>query len=190
MSMYRILYLGRKLELTEPALEMLWAKIQADGLAETLFYDGSVRSEYDFICSMMNRNTCPYLVTCDGKFALFSWLNGAEGRAMRIHFTMFKESWGGKRNAVDVARHFVSYVLTLKDADGYLLDALYGLTPTSNRLACRFVQRAGMDKIGILPNAVSLFFNENRTDNALVTCATRESLGIGPDGNVEATWNV
>ena len=190
MSMYRIRSLGRRQELTEPTLEMLWAKIQADGLAETLFYDGSVRDEYDFICAMMNRTTCPWLVTCDGRFALFSWLNDAEGRAMRIHFTMFKESWGGRRNAADVARHFVSYVLTRRDADGCLLDTLYGLTPTSNRLACRFVQRAGMEKIGILPNAVNLFFQGRRTDDALMTYATRESLGIRPDGNVEATWNV
>ena len=109
---------------------------------------------------------------------------------MRIHFTMFKESWGRKRNAVAVARHFVSYVLTRRDAEGFLLDTLYGLTPTSNRLACRFVQQAGMEKIGILPNAVSLFFKGRQTDDALVTCATRESLGIAPDGNVEATWNV
>ena len=185
---YRISYLARSFENTKSILRMIWQKIVADGLVPILFYDGCIQKEEDFLCAMMDGQTCPWVVSDEKKFVFFAWMNKPEGKAMRAHFTMFRDSWGRKRNALAIARHMLGHMLTRKDDSGYVVDTILGVTPVTNKLACRFALGFGMTRVGIMPNVVTLFY-DGRTTDGLLTYATRESLGLQEGETVGAIWS-
>ena len=190
MDTYYVLSLTRNEDITQPMLRMVWERILEESLVPVLFYDGSIQTWPQFLECMTRQGGCPFVIIRKANPVMFAWVNDTEGQSMRMHFTMFRDSWGEKRHAAAIARHLLEFVLTRKDEQGFLIDTIVGVTPTSNRLACRFVQRVGLTKLGVIPHAISLYYEDGRTDDAMVTYATRETLGLQPDEDVRAIWNV
>ena len=180
MDRHDIIFLGRRDPYTKPTLEFVWSKIIGDGLVQRLFYDGSVQNLEAFLGAMMNEDALPFVMTNeDGKIVLFAWLNCIEGVMARMHFTMFRDSWGGKRNAVALGRKMVEHVLSRKDDAGYIIHTVVGITPVVNTLALRYVMALGMERVGIVPNGATLYYQGGRVVDAVLTVATRKSMGIG-----------
>ena len=88
-----------------------------------------------------------------GEFLLESFI----GKAAQIHFSVHPEN--NFSFSLEMCRYTMDRVLNKWSCRGnkdepYLL-TLYGLTPVTNRAACIFVLRAGMKKVGILPNSIN-----------------------------------
>ena len=95
--------------------------------------------------------------------------------------SLFRDSWGRRCDALHHAGAMLRHVLTRRDSAGYVLDTLVGLTPVSNPLAVRFVQAAGMRKLGIIPHGAVLHYEGRRPVDAVLTVGTRASLGIAEE---------
>lgn len=185
---FNILYLDKDSLEAGVILEAVWCRIYEDGLSKSLFYDGSVMTLGEFTREIMRHGSLPFAVFCNGEIAAFSWLNCITGKMARTHFVVFKKFWG-RRLHENMGRHLYEYILTRKDGFGYLFDCLYGLTPVSNKLAWKAAMRCGWKKIGEIPRACFMA-SDKKSETGILTCATREIMGIGEDQEMEWIWEL
>jgi len=95
------------------------------------------------------------------------------GKAAQSHFSTSPDT--DTKTRIAIGRFAAEYSLTRKrpDTDEYFLDALFGLTPLTNRAACIFALKIGYKKQGILPSGMMV--NGKPTDCMISVC-TRESF--------------
>lgn len=185
---FAILYLHNGQPETNSILKAVWQKIVNEKLQARLFYDGSVSTEEEFCRELFRYGCLPFVVMLGGEFAAFSWLNCITGKMARTHFVIFRDYWG-KHFHQGIGKNFYSYILTRKDGHGFLFDSLYGITPKSNSLAWKAAIDCGWHKVGELPNACFIA-RRNKSEPGIITCATREVLGIKDNEEREARWEL
>ena len=177
---------GSAAPLTREELTRLFDGMRADGLAEALFYDGSVSRAEEFADLMREPGTWIYAVCGNAPGYLrrrdplaFCWLNNFSGRGAMIHFCV---TANGRERAEGIGR-FVTRSLLLSrprraadralltvegpaavrllslavtEPGPYCLDALFGLTPAPFRHALAFVRGLGFREKGRLPHALTI----------------------------------
>lgn len=152
----------------------IYERIRREGTANRVFYDGSIQSAEAFVELIFQSGTLPFLVFLRGEPAAFIWVNGVEGRAGRGHFVLFRNAWGREQSRC-VGRFMFAWLLSQKDADGYLFDVIVGVTPASNVLARKWVLECGAEQVGVLPY-FAFMARTGTTEDAIITAATRDSL--------------
>ena len=185
MATYSFIYVNRVTPFSDDILNLVWDKMEKDGILRHLFYDGSNKTREEFFEFMGRRNTLPFTLFKEAELIGFFWLNSFVGRTAQIHFTAFRNSMGTRRNATHFGTKCIQYCLSLKDDNGFFIDTVVGVTPVSNTLARRFNEKAGMIKIGLIPNYCIMHY-EGRIEDGVLTYATRESYGF--DGKAETIW--
>jgi hypothetical protein len=161
---------------TDSDLSAIYHRLSDEGSLIKLFYDGSVRTEVEFINHIKNPLNEVYFIVLDCQLVGLVWLNNHEQRRAQIHFCLFKIVWG--RKSVLVAKLALKNLLTTKVDGEYSLDMLVGFTPTHNKLACRLVKLCGMKTLGELPGCVIDYY-DGTVSNGLITYLTREELENG-----------
>lgn len=184
---FTALYVDKALPIAPGLLGHVFDKVVEDGLLASLFYDGSVRTKDEFLDEVLRPGTIPFVVMYGKDVAAFSWLNDIQDRSARAHFVIFRKFWG-RRTRIPLGRNFYKYVLSIRDAAGYLFDCVYGITPESNPLAWKAALQSGWRLIGSIPNRVFLA-DTGKSAGGVVTAATREILGVVEGEMVEATWD-
>lgn len=179
-----IFYLDMNKFETRGLLYEVWERLEADKLLESLFYDGTTGSWPEFADEILRPGCLPFVIFRDEELAAFTWLNCISSRMARTHFAVFRKFHGRKIHG-QISRHTYSWLLTRKDAKGYLFDCIYGITPEPYRLVIRAAQRCGWKLCGEIPNACYMAGNRHSVGGVLL-CATREILGL--EGQVEAVW--
>lgn len=174
-------------DIAQALLWDVWACMKRDKLVERVFYDGNVGSGAEFREHLLRPGSLPFVVLADCEIAACSWLNCIEGRAARTHFVIFRKFWG-RRWRCEIGRRLYSYILTRKDGMGYLLDCLYGITPANNPLAWKAALSCGWERGGEIAKACYIA-KEGKSVNGIVTCATREILGIEDGYAGDAVWD-
>ena len=135
----------------DSAIRSLYAQMVEEKTADTVFYDGAVRSGEDFLNMMKFGNFKLYVIFVDQAKSGILWLHDFGPRCAQLSFCLFKNVWGGKKS-VEIGKKCVNDILYMRDAsDNYIFDMLYGCTPKSNRLALRFVRNIGWKHSGDLP---------------------------------------
>lgn len=169
-------------------LGAVFDKAREEGILESLFYDGSVKTGDEFIKEVLRPGSLPFVVMGDGELAACSWLNQIAGRTARVHYAIFRK-FHGRRIHQSIGKHLYGYILTRKDAGGHMFDCLYGITPAINPLAWKAALACGWKKTGILPQ--SCFIEaEGKSVAGIITCATRETLGIEQEEMLEGAWEL
>lgn len=163
-------------DLSREAMREVYARIREEGTADTVFYDGTVTNENEFVAEVLRPGSLPFLVFWEGKEAGLAWFNDIEGRSARGHFVFFREFWGHKISAA-IGRKIFSHILTLRDERGYLLDVLLGKLPARNCLAWRLGLLCGAREVGTIPNGVYMA-GSGKSENAKLAAVTRETLGL------------
>lgn len=122
-----------------------------DGTASDVFYAGDVCNKVDFMRRM--KDAALLLVAMkEGRSIGIGWVNGIEGKLARVHFAMFRESWG---ESEQIGKQMIATVMDIKSGDEFAIDSLYGFTPSKNRLAVEWVKRCGGVQCGELPSGGS-----------------------------------
>ena len=98
-----------------------------------------------------------------GEFTLCNWL----GLAAQIHFSLHPEYFGNP--GVELAKQSCDWAKTImrEGLEYPLVDSFYGITPVTNKLAIRFIQKAGFDIKFVLPNALFNAVTEQYVDAAI-----------------------
>lgn len=127
----------------------LFDQMEDEGTAEIVFEDGTIRTREDFLDAMKTSCRLHIILDDDDEPAAVVWLNGHEGKMARIHFCVFKKSWG--RHSARVGRFALAEILNLRFDNEPLYDCFVGYVPTKNRAARLFFRKLGVKTIGELP---------------------------------------
>jgi len=95
------------------------------------------------------------------------------GKACQSHFSTSPDT--DTRTRVKIGRFAAEHALTRKrpETGEYFLDALYGLTPLSNRAATIFALKIGYKKQGVLPSGMMV---NGKPEDCMISVCTRESF--------------
>lgn len=172
---YTFLYLQYQDARSVEMLTRAYGLMERQGLVESVFYDGAIRSGEDLAAFLLRPGCIPVAVfDATGTLAALTWLNAFEGKNARGHFVFFKEFWG-RRTSIPLGRSIFTYFLTLSDSKGTLFDSLVGITPESNVMAYRRAVECGAHYVGVIPAFCSR--PDRDAEGGVVVVVTRETLG-------------
>lgn len=138
--------------MTDSEVMGLYGRMEEDGTADTVFYDGSVRSAEDFLNAMKKGLNRLFMVSIDRGVSGVIWLNDFEVRRAAFHFCFFSNAWG--KDLVKAGKKCVIYLLNMENGDEYpIFDALTGLVPIINERANEWCLKMGFSVLGTLPKA-------------------------------------
>jgi len=148
---------------------MVW-----EGTAETVFYDGGVKSKYDFLSFIKGPGVHFHKVLDDdGELAGVFWLTDIEHKSAVGHFCFFSSVWGDSQ---EYFREIMKRLLLAEDADGeYMFHVLIGVTPEWLTSALKMIRKAGMIECGRIPYRVYKAADDNY-HAAVISYFTREEL--------------
>lgn len=131
----------------------LFGRMQEEGLADIVFYDGEATNADDFLRIMKFQSNMLTVIEFQGEIAGLYWLNNFEQRKAEFHFCFFENLRGG--SALQAGEKIRSALFSMKDKDGEpLFDLFYGLTEVENKPAQKWCERMGFEFLGILPSAL------------------------------------
>ena len=157
--------------ISDEEIRILWAKVHRDGIKEVLFYDAEIDTEEDFFKLIESPYGHFYSITVDGEIAGMFWLNGWEGYAARVHYCFFREYY---RRCMEIASEGLRHIFSMNRQDGTpYVKTLYGVTPVTNRLSIKFLQKCGFTVIGEVPD-VCFIKRENASVAGVVSYITKE----------------
>ena len=164
---------------TDKYIAQVYRRIVSEETVYKVFYDGSVANTNDFIKFMRNKDNEIYFVEYDGKEAGFFWLTRFIQKSAFINYCFYKNFWGIK--TLTVSQLCIDYLFNKKDENGqFTFDVLLGLTPTSNKLAIKFLLKNGMTVLGKIPGLLYNYTEDTTTDGILSfkhrNCKSKYSL--------------
>lgn len=175
---------GEKPELTQYLIADYYKALTIDNLVESCFYDGSVRNYADFFSFCLDRTNL-FLIIYERdtqKPLAHVTLNCFEGYTCRVHFGITK-SGHGREISLELGHKALEYIFGMtRSKDGTpVTRMLVGLTPTVNRLACRWVLDMGYTHVATLDQ--SCFMAKTNTfSDGLLTTLTRKQFEEAPNG--------
>jgi len=156
---------------TDSEIVDIYNRMKANDTVDGVFIDEQIVSADDFLRVMKYGENHLYLVLDDDRIVAFFWLNRFEGKTARLHFGFLDL---GRKDKVDIGKQCVEEVLALTDnMNEYVFDMLIGVTPISNKAACKYVQAVGLKKIGVLPFGVYNRFTR-KSEAAMIGYLSRE----------------
>jgi L-amino acid N-acyltransferase YncA len=134
-----------------PAEEILtvYHQLVEENTLRWLFFSGECASFEDFVELVRNDNTLFYIVVDMKTKDLVSvfWLNGRTSINCGIHVAFFKKYFG---KAVSISKEILKGLFEeLK-----FLESLLCFIPTTNRIANKFAERVGWQRVGTIPKLI------------------------------------
>lgn len=120
-----------------------------DGTFETVFHDGTVKTEDDLLRLLKSPYNYPCFGLVNGSIRALAWLNEHHGNYATAHFCVFKESWG--QDARDIGKEVLSYWFSFPGTNGPLFDVILGVTPSEYKHVIRFIKSIGFTIVGEVP---------------------------------------
>lgn len=139
---------GIRMSPGEEDLEYIWAKLVEQDSVRTIFYDGSIDGMARFKNFALADYNRFFALIYQGNIEAIAWLNGYEGKSVRVHFGVVDPAIIGTGRTVEHGKHFTRWALSQRD-----IWTLAGVTPAENKLALRFIKRLGFQRVGVIPEA-------------------------------------
>jgi RimJ/RimL family protein N-acetyltransferase len=126
-------------------LKKIYEKIQLQQLIVTLFHDGSVNNEADFIQMVKAPGTLFWVIMDqDSNPVAIWWLNRLTKSHAWCHFVLFKEAWGtSKSDALGKEAMQICF-----EKLGF--NVIMGMIPASNKFGLRYLERVGLKHLGVV----------------------------------------
>jgi len=159
---------------TNSEILKLYDMMGDDGVIDTVFRDGTIRSREDFLQSVVSGYNLLHLVVAGAnpEPAFVCWLNNMNGKMAMMHWSCFSAFWGNA--SVEIGRYTIDRLIHMKTEEGkYILDVLIGLIPIANERAIDFSQRCGGTLAAVVPNA-AYYADIDTTIDAVLVHHTRE----------------
>ena len=146
----------------------IWDDIFADGRYKSLFYNGGVKTPFDWMAWIKSPANFPVLVvdTMQRKVVCIAWINNAVDGAAMAHFCML----GLPR--VEIGKAVLQY---WSGVDG--LKVLVGFTPESNTGAVKYAKKIGFVESGYIPMMCNMVHEGRRVGAVVTTYLTHQEEG-------------
>ena len=163
--------------LDRDAVGFLWDMVRNDPAARLIFRKMDVVSVDDMERFVNDPSHIMLLGLYKSRLCVFGWLNNTELKTAHVHFVTFKDSYRGVNKLT--CEKIIQELLYIKggpDKGGrYLFNCLIGMTPVTNKLACRFVKSTGFVEVGVVPQSDIDPLTGEAVD-CMMTYCTREVL--------------
>lgn len=157
-------------------IRSLYHRVIDEGLEDVLFYDRCLTDADQFVAMVKQPDVQFFVLVADAQPAALVWLNRSQMRFMQFHFCVYRKFWG--KSAREFAPKILSALVSLQTVGGgYILDALVGIVPQQNKLACRFVTKWGR-VAGCLPQG-AYNARTGKSEPAIIVSFTREDIPEG-----------
>jgi hypothetical protein len=147
------------LNVPDEILAAIWENMQAQGKDKIVFYNGHIKTLFDWISFVHDPSNHFVLVMDTEEEAIcgVTWINCLEDRAAKLHFCIIGPYKRGMGEAA--MQVYDSYKWT----DGTpLLQLLIGLTPECYESALKLVKMMGFKVVGTIPDACYLAYEDRR----------------------------
>jgi len=124
-------------------------RLRAENIFDKVFYEGTIVTNVDFMLTMKAPGNLPVFLFCDTEPLGVAWINGAAGNMAFVHFAFLKKSWG--KVTKNMGKRLLDYWFSFPGEDGPLFEFLFGMMPTFNRQAFRYMKSMGFKVIGEVP---------------------------------------
>lgn len=154
-------------------LRWYYLRMEEDNLLDSLFYDDPVETA-ELFQSIALDNGNLFMLMLDKRTNMpFGHIhcNGFEGLVCRLHFCFLRIAHGrgvSKAMGLEALRQFFN--CRRGDTGLPVATGFMGLTPISNRLACRYVLSLGCEKIAIIDNACYIRKLDKHVPGMLTYC--------------------
>ncbi|MBI9110313.1 hypothetical protein [Maridesulfovibrio ferrireducens] len=153
-------------------IALLYERCEFEGHSETVFYEGTIRNETEFVKAL--KSSVTWLVVQDEVIVAVIWLTRHEGKFARFHFITFQAC--ARRHLVKMGQYVLREIMQMKDNSGkFTFDMLLGSIPARNRGAVNYAKKCGGKVCGELPNGAWIE-REGKSENAILIAVTREIL--------------
>ena len=133
-------------------IKQLFTRTAREGLDKIVFYEGTIKTEDDFLTAVKYKECLFYLVKSKKETIGYVWLNRFENHTARYHFCAFTDYWG---HLEEVASTIMTTLMYMEDTEGnYFFDLLTGFIPAWNKRAIQFTLKNGGYSAGVIPNAI------------------------------------
>jgi len=156
-------------------IKKIYEKMEEEGLVETVFPDGWIRSPGAFLEFMKHGPNYLFVIDSDHKLAAILWINRLLDRTCYAHFCGFKSSTGS--GSVNIGRIAMRHLFDIKDDSGNdRFETVLGLLPSWNIVALKWLRKVGLAEVGKIPNALWNAKNQ-KSDEGMLLYITKEILG-------------
>jgi len=124
-------------------IKLLFQKMVRDKTDSMVFYDGSIKTDEQFLRFVKSPEILLYAVYENEDPIACGWLNNFEHNTAYAHFCIFSEAWD---RSVEVGKLLIE---TAMKSTG--IDMAIGKIPKFNGMALEFVQKCGAKILGELP---------------------------------------
>lgn len=161
--------------LSDDNVKQIFHRMKSEGTLHVVFYDGSIKTEDDFVAYLKSPNNLPVFILSDGELSGLAWLNRVEGNHATAHFCLLKNVWGEK--SYDVGKKVLSYWFSFPGSDGEpLFDLLLGVIPSFNQKAIKYIEKLGFRVIGEIPKLYKNVYS-GKFETTSISYVLRESYG-------------
>jgi len=129
----------------------IYDRMESEGLADTVFYDGSCQSADQFLSMMKHGMNRLFVIVLSYDISGVVWLNSFEARSAQFHFCFFNNLRGKK--ALEVGKDTVCELLYMENGSP-LFDVLIGIVPVANVSANRWCRMLDFNVLGVLPSGI------------------------------------
>ena len=146
---------------SDSVVKEAFRKTVQDKTHTTVFYDGKIKTEDEFLDLMKDPKNLPVFVLVDDKLSGYAWINSIADNHAFAHFNFFKETWG--KCAEDIGKSLLDYWFSFPGSNGPMFDVLIGMIPKFNTKANRFIERLGFVRVGEIPMMLRNAYAGERT---------------------------
>ena len=167
-----------KVGAAEMVLAYYWGQLNEDGLIDSLFYDAKIRAFKDFRDFCLDRNKHFFVVFINDEVLPIGHfhLTNFAGLTAYVHFSILRRGHGHV-SSVEIAKATLVEFFKMRRYSSPLplAQTLIGVTPTRNKLACRFIKQVGFKPVATIPGACYMHDLDEYTPG-LVTVLTADEL--------------
>jgi len=165
-----IMHISRADELADQLIHLFELTVDYDLLGQ-VFYEGDVLTQYDFAQAISTGEL--FIAVMNGTTVGYAWLNLFFGGSAGVNFCLFPPVWG--KQSLIIGKDFIREVFAMEDAvrGGPWRHSLFGLTPSTNKLALRFLRRVGFKDQGVIPSGARV---HGMLVDAVITTITRDEV--------------
>lgn len=139
---------GEEWTFPENFVRSTYSQMLNEGNADTVFCDGGITSEQEFLDAMQCKTNVVVFAIRGGGLLGVAWLNGFQHNSHYAfgHFCMMREA-SVSQSTVEIGNEIIKYWLSFPT-----IEFILGVVPSFNKLAIDYVQKIGFNKVGAIPN--------------------------------------
>jgi len=162
MKILPLIYIDGVPTFTDSRLENIYKRMVHDGSHKYMFFDGLVRSEWDFV-NFIRQQPMVFVAYSDDELAGIYWINQIDYTSAQFHLCTCSNVWG---RSEAISKKVIREIFKASR-----LETLLGYVPVFNGRTLNLGRKLGWHEVGRIPR---IFWNTQHSIDGVLFFITRE----------------